>query len=74
MRKKTTNALNRRETAACQRRTRQQHAQERAQDYVETIADLIASCGEASATDLAWGHPGKIYRNSNTASSAIVSK
>lgn len=51
--KKTTNALNGRETAACQRRTRQQHAQERAQDYVETIADLIASCGEARATDLA---------------------
>jgi hypothetical protein len=53
MRKKTTNALNGRETAACQRRTRQQHAQERAQDYVETIADLIASYGEARATDLA---------------------
>src|SRR5258707_1010153 len=53
MRKKTTNALNGRETAPCQRRTRQQHAQERAQDYVETIADLIAFCGEARATDLA---------------------
>ena len=53
MPKKTTDPLNGRETAACQRRTRQQHAQERAQDYVETIADLIASCGEARATDLA---------------------
>ncbi len=41
------------ETAAYQRRTRQQHAQERAQDYVEAIADLIAACGEARATDLA---------------------
>ena len=40
------------ETAAYQRRTRQQHAQERAQDYVEAIADLIASRGEARATDL----------------------
>lgn len=29
------------------------HAQERAQDYVEAIADLIASQGEARATDLA---------------------
>jgi DtxR family manganese transport transcriptional regulator len=45
--------INGHETAAYQRRTRQQHAQERAQDYVETIADLIASCGEARATDLA---------------------
>jgi len=42
-----------RDTAAYQRRTRLQHAQERAQDYVETIADLISSCGEARATDLA---------------------
>ncbi|MFZ4774723.1 MAG: manganese-binding transcriptional regulator MntR [Terrimicrobiaceae bacterium] len=33
--------------------TRLQHAQERAQDYVEVIADLIASRGEARATDLA---------------------
>lgn len=41
------------DTAAHQRRTRQQHAQERAQDYVEAIADLIADCGEARATDLA---------------------
>jgi len=43
----------RQETALFQRRTRQQHAQERAQDYVEAIADLIASRGEARATDLA---------------------
>jgi DtxR family transcriptional regulator, manganese transport regulator len=41
------------ETAANQRRTRRQHAQERAQDYVEAIADLIAAHGEARATDLA---------------------
>ena len=41
------------ETAAYQRRTRQQHAQERAQDYVEAIAELISSNGEARATDLA---------------------
>lgn len=40
-------------SAAIQRRTRQQHAQERAQDYVEAIADLIAASGEARATDLA---------------------
>ena len=40
-------------TAAYQKRTRQQHAQERAQDYVEAIADLIANRGEARATDLA---------------------
>ncbi len=39
--------------AASQRRTRQQHAQERAEDYVETIADLIDSVGEARATDIA---------------------
>jgi len=45
--------LDSRETAAHQRRTRQQHAQERAQDYVEAIADLIAEQGEARATDLA---------------------
>lgn len=42
-----------RETAAIQRRTRLAHAQERAQDYVEVIADLIATHGEARATDLA---------------------
>jgi DtxR family manganese transport transcriptional regulator len=41
------------ETAAYQRRTRKQHAQERVQDYVEAIADLISANGEARATDLA---------------------
>ncbi|MCX6971320.1 MAG: manganese-binding transcriptional regulator MntR [Verrucomicrobia bacterium] len=41
------------ETAVYQRQTRLQHAQERAQDYVEAIAELIAGCGEARATDLA---------------------
>lgn len=39
--------------AVGQQRTRQQHAQERAEDYVEAIADLIDSVGEARATDLA---------------------
>lgn len=39
--------------AAIQNRTRQQHAQERAQDYVEAIAELIDEHGEARATDLA---------------------
>ncbi len=34
-------------------RTRQEHAQETAQDYVEMIADLIATTGEARVTDLA---------------------
>jgi DtxR family manganese transport transcriptional regulator len=41
------------EAAAYQRQTRQQHAQERAQDYVEIIADLIEQTGEARAADLA---------------------
>jgi len=41
------------ETAIYQHQTRLQHAQERAQDYVEVIAELIASRGEARATDLA---------------------
>lgn len=41
------------EKAAIQRHTRMVHAQERAQDYVEAIADLIAAHGEARATDLA---------------------
>ncbi|MFA7345555.1 MAG: manganese-binding transcriptional regulator MntR [Terrimicrobiaceae bacterium] len=41
------------ETATHQQLTRLQHAQERAQDYVEVVADLIASRGEARATDLA---------------------
>ena len=42
-----------REMAAIQRRTRGQHAQERAQDYVEAIQALIAVYGEARPTDLA---------------------
>jgi DtxR family manganese transport transcriptional regulator len=41
------------ETATIQRLTRLAHAQERAQDYVETIANLIAEHGEARATDIA---------------------
>ena len=43
----------RQDNAIFQRQTRQQHAQERAQDYVEAIADLIQIVGEARATDLA---------------------
>ncbi len=35
------------------RRTRDEHAQETAQDYVELIADLIDEAGEARAIDLA---------------------
>ncbi|MGI8431162.1 MAG: manganese-binding transcriptional regulator MntR [Chthoniobacterales bacterium] len=35
------------------RRTRREHAQETAQDYVELIADLIDETGEARAIDLA---------------------
>jgi len=35
------------------RRTREEHAQEIAQDYVEIIADLIAATGEARVIDLA---------------------
>lgn len=35
------------------RRTRDQHAQETAQDYVELMADLIDETGEARAIDLA---------------------
>lgn len=35
------------------RRTRDEHAQETAQDYVELIAELIAEAGEARAIDLA---------------------
>ena len=34
-------------------RTRQDHSQELAQDYVEIIADLIDTTGEARASDLA---------------------
>jgi DtxR family transcriptional regulator, manganese transport regulator len=36
-------------------RTRKDHAQERAQDYVEMIDELIAKTGEARLTDLARG-------------------
>ncbi len=36
-------------------RVRKDHAQERAQDYVEMIAELIAKTGEARLTDLARG-------------------
>ena len=50
---KSLNILDTAETATIQRRTRLQHAQERAQDYVEAISDLIAANGEARATDLA---------------------
>lgn len=39
--------------AAAARRTRDEHAQETAQDYVELIAELIAETGEARAIDLA---------------------
>jgi DtxR family manganese transport transcriptional regulator len=46
-------AMSEKETAEYQRQTRRQHAQERAQDYVEAIAELISSTGEARATDLA---------------------
>ncbi len=38
---------------ATARRTRDEHAQETAQDYVELIAELIAEAGEARAIDLA---------------------
>lgn len=40
-------------TADIQRLTRLAHSQERAQDYVEVIADLISEHGEARATDIA---------------------
>lgn len=41
------------ETAAIgHRRTRQDHARELAEDYVELIDDLIARCGEARAVDI----------------------
>ena len=36
-------------------RTREDHSQELAQDYVEMIAELIAKTGEARLTDLARG-------------------
>lgn len=41
------------ERAAIQRRTRQAHAIERAEDYVEVIAELIGTVGEARATEMA---------------------
>lgn len=42
------------ETAAHgHRRTRMDHAQELAEDYVELIDDLIQKCGEARAVDIA---------------------
>lgn len=49
----STAEIDTKESAAIQRRTRHAHAQERAQDYVEAISDLIAEQGEARATDLA---------------------
>lgn len=39
--------------AANLRQTRQEHAHETAEDYVEAIADLIAETGEARVVDLA---------------------
>lgn len=39
--------------AEARQRTREQHSQETAQDYVELIADLIAETGEARAIDIA---------------------
>lgn len=39
--------------ALAHRQTRREHSQETAEDYVEAIADLIASEGEARAVDLA---------------------
>ncbi len=39
--------------AQARRRTREEHSQETAQDYVELIAALIAETGEARAIDLA---------------------
>ncbi len=52
--KTATPAVNKRRVSAdIQRLTRLAHAQERAQDYAEAIADLIAGCGEARATDIA---------------------
>ncbi len=41
------------DAAANQRRTREAHAEERAQDYVEVIAHLIEESGEARATEVA---------------------
>jgi DtxR family manganese transport transcriptional regulator len=39
--------------ASNRQRTREEHAQETAQDYVELIAELIARTGAARVTDLA---------------------
>lgn len=39
--------------AVRQKKTREQHASETAQDYAEAIAELIDKCGEARATDVA---------------------
>ncbi len=54
-RKLTQSHLSERHSASHQhpRRTRQDHSQEIAQDYVEIIADLIATTGEARVIDLA---------------------
>jgi DtxR family transcriptional regulator, manganese transport regulator len=41
------------DSASNQQHTRRAHAQERAEDYVEAIADLIGTSGEARAVDLA---------------------
>jgi DtxR family manganese transport transcriptional regulator len=40
-------------TASCHARTRRAHAFETAEDYVESIADLLRDHGEARAVDLA---------------------
>lgn len=42
-----------RDSASHQKHTRSAHAKERAEDYVEAIASLIESVGEARAVDLA---------------------
>ena len=39
--------------ASIHRKTRSAHGEERSQDYAETIADIIDTCGEARATDIA---------------------
>lgn len=43
----------RRSSAEIQKQTRKAHSRERAEDYVEAIADLISRKGEARAVDLA---------------------
>ncbi len=55
--KKSRRASIPRSAAIGYRRTRQDHAHELAEDYVELIDDLIARCGEARAVDIA-GHLG----------------